>query len=362
MKKTTLKTKKSILFLTPSPVGISPGQRFRFEHYLPILAESGIEYKVRPFLSLRGRKQLYTKGNIAGKILAIMAGFWRRVADMFILHRYDYIYIHRWVTTAGPPVFEWLVAKVFRKKIIYDFDDAIWVNESAYNKKYLAVKFLGKVAKICKWSYKVSVGNAYLYEFAANYNKKVVIIPTVVNTDTGHNKLQNQDTDTPSVGWTGSFSTLIYLDLIVPVLQRLQEKRDFTFFVIADKDPQLPLKNYRFIRWNAFSEVEDLLNFHIGIMPLTDDEITRGKCGFKAIQYMSLGMATVASPVGVNIEIIDNGINGFTCITPGEWEQHIELLLTDKEFREKLGIEARKKIEQEYSVKATTQDFLLLFD
>jgi glycosyltransferase involved in cell wall biosynthesis len=360
--KSTSKAKKSILFLTPSPLGISPGQRFRVEHYLPILEQEGFTYKVRPFLSLRGRKQLYTKGNVLGKVFAIMGGFWRRLGDMFILYKYDYIYIHRWATTAGPPVFEWFIAKVFRKKIIYDFDDAIWVNESAYNKKYLAVKFLGKVAKICKWSYKVSVGNAYLYKFAAKHNKDTIIIPTVVNTDEVHNRLQNHDTDTPAVGWTGSFSTLLYLDMIVPVLQRLQEKLSFTFFVIADKDPKLPLKNYKFIQWNSKTEVDDLLNFHIGLMPLTDDEITRGKCGFKAIQYMSLGMATVVSPVGVNNEIVDNRVSGFICNSEKEWEEKILLLLTDKNLRKKTGCAAREKIDRYFSVKSTANSFISLFE
>ena len=140
---------QSILFLVPSPLGISPGQRFRFEHYLSHLEEIGITYKVSPFLSLRGRKVLYSRGNIIGKMIAIAGGYGRRLIDLFFVARYDYVYIHRWATTAGPPVFEWIIAKVLRKKIIYDFDDAIWVKESAYNKKYLAMKFLGKVAKIC---------------------------------------------------------------------------------------------------------------------------------------------------------------------------------------------------------------------
>ena len=149
-----------------------------------------------------------------------------------------------------PPVFEWLITKVFRKKIIYDFDDAIWVRESPYNKRYLAVKFLGKIAKICKWAHIVTVGNHYLYDYASKYNKQVLIIPTVVNTEAVHSRLQNQDTGKPAVGWTGSFSTLKYLDIIVPVIQRLQEKIDFTFFVIADKDPKLLLKNYQFIQFD----------------------------------------------------------------------------------------------------------------
>ncbi|MBK8300798.1 MAG: glycosyltransferase [Chitinophagaceae bacterium] len=144
-----------------------------------------------------------------------------------------------------------------------------------------------------------------------------------MNTETVHNKVQKQESASPAVGWTGSFSTLMYLDIIVPVLRKLQEEIDFTFYVIADKDPGLALKNYKFIPWNKETEAEDLLNFHIGVMPLTDDEITRGKCGFKAIQYMALGMPALVSPVGVNVEIVSHSNDGFICNNLTEWEENL---------------------------------------
>ena len=316
---------------------------------------------MRPFLSLRGRKALYTRGNVPRKIIALLSGLLRRIGDLFLLSRYKYIYIHRWATTAGPPVFEWLIVKIFRKKLVYDFDDAIWVRESAYNKKFLAVKFLGKIARICRWAQVVTVGNAYLKSFADKYNGNTIIIPTVVNTETTHNRLQDQSTSRPAVGWTGSFSTLIYLESIIPIIKRLQEKHDFTFFVIADKDPAPELVNYQFIHWNKDSEAEDLLKFHIGLMPLPDDEITRGKCGFKAIQYMSLGMPALVSAVGVNTEIVNHNKDGFICNTEQEWENTLERLLTDAALRKEIGLAARKKIEEKYSVKVTCDRFISLF-
>ncbi|MBS1576950.1 MAG: glycosyltransferase [Bacteroidetes bacterium] len=351
----------SVLFFVPSPLGISPGQRFRFEQYLPEFEERGMRYCVRPFLSLRGRKCLYSEGNIFGKVSAILGGYWRRVKDMFIIHRYEYVYIHRWATTAGPPVFEWIIAKIFRKKIIYDFDDAIWLNESRYNKKFLSFKFLSKVGKICKWAHTVTVGNTYLHDFALKYNKNVIIIPTVVNTQTVHAESQDHDVIYPNVGWTGSFSTLQYLDIILPALQALQERIDFTFYVIADQDPRLALKKYVFIKWDSESEAKDLLKFHIGLMPLTDNEYSKGKCGFKAIQYMAMGMPAVVSPVGVNATIVEHGQNGFLCSSQQEWENYIELLLKDPSLRKKLGNAARKKIERNYSVIATKDFFFGLF-
>lgn len=354
---------KSIYFIVAAPVGISPSQRFRFEQYLDILRQNDFRYHVSPYFSEKGRKALYSSSNFTGKILAIAKGYCRRIADLFRIINYRFVYIHREAAPVGPPVFEWIVAKVFRKKIIYDFDDSIWVPAmSEYNKKFLAIRYFGKVAKICKWSHKVSVGNAFLKEYADKHSSSVFVVPTVVNTDTVHGTLQQQDTERPAVGWTGSFSTLMYLDQVLPALKKLQEEIDFTFFVIADKDPLLPLQNYKFIPWDKETETEDLLQFNVGLMPLTDDEITRGKCGFKAIQYMALGMPAIVSPVGVNTEIVTEGVDGFICGDINEWEKRIRLLLTDKEMRKRMGTAARKKIESRYSVRAVETLFLSMFE
>jgi glycosyltransferase involved in cell wall biosynthesis len=144
-------------------------------------------------------------------------------------------------------------------------------------------------------------------------------------------------------------------------LKRLQERYDFTFVVIADRDPKPELKNYLFVPWSNKTETEDLLRFHIGLMPLTDTEISRGKCGFKAIQYMALGIPPVVSPVGVNTEIVQNGVNGFVCGNEDEWEAAIEKLLVEPGLRKELGREARRKIENMYSVHSTKDLFISNF-
>lgn len=354
--------KVSIYFIVATPVGALPSQRFRFEHYLPFLDEKGIKYSISAYFTLKKRNVLYSRSKIAGKIMVILRGYAKRFLDLFRLIPYNYVYIHREVTPVGPPIFEWIIAKLLRKKIIYDFDDAIWVpTMSEHNRKFKFVRSFSKIGKICKWSYLVTVGNKFLGEYAGQFNKNVKVIPTVVNTETVHGQLQKQDTAHPAVGWTGSFTTLVYLNKVLPVLQRLQEKIDFTFYVIADKDPRLPLKNYQFIPWSRETETDDLLKFHIGLMPLTDDIISRGKCGFKAIQYMALGIPALVSPVGVNTDIVTDGENGFICEEEKEWEEKLEILLLDAELRKRIGAAARKKIEQDYSVNSTKNLFLSIF-
>jgi glycosyltransferase involved in cell wall biosynthesis len=353
----------SIYFIVPAPTNISPGQRFRFEQYLPVLISGNYKFKISSFYSLKGWLGLYVTGSFFRKAINVIRGFFRRGIDLFKVSRYDYIYLYREATPVGPPVFEWLIAKVLKKKIIYDFDDAIWLPiVSEHNKIAMRVKWFSKISSICKWSYRVSVGNNFLASFAAKYNNSVVVIPTVVDTENGHNKIQQHDSKNVAVGWTGTFSTLKYLDIVLPVIKRLQEKNDFTFIVIANKDPKLSLKRYQFIQWDKKSEVEDLSMMHIGLMPLYDSPLEKGKCGFKAIQYMSLGIPAVVSPVGVNTDIVMHNKNGFVANTETEWEYYIEQLLLQPELRKQLGKESYQYIEKKYSVKATAADFLKLFN
>ncbi|MCX8020064.1 MAG: glycosyltransferase family 4 protein [Chitinophagaceae bacterium] len=357
-----MKSTKKILFIIPAPKGISPGQRFRFEHYLETLKEQGFSIRLSSFYSRKAWSILYTKGNLIKKIIFVCLGFLRRLFDLLRIHRYSFVYIYREATPIGPPFFEWITTRIFKKKLIYDFDDAIWIPVSSeYNRSVKRIRNFSKVSKICRWAYKVTVGNDFLAQYARSFNNRVIIIPTVVNTIDVHNRLQQQITDSPAVGWTGTFSTLPYLNIVLPVLQQLQEKYHFPFIVISDKDPQLPLKYYRFIKWERENEVRELLQFHIGLMPLYDDDLSRGKCGFKAIQYMSLGIPAVVSPVGVNSQIIDNGINGFLCNHESEWYEKIEYLLNHPEKRKEMGAAAREKIEQYYSVQATKNTFVQLF-
>lgn len=351
-----------ILFLAPYPAYESPSQRYRLEHYLGYLEGAGFSYAYKPFMSEAGWKIFFSKGNTLKKAWAVLTGFLRRWILMFTIGKYDFVYIHREAAPMGPPVFEWIIAKLYRKKIIYDYDDAIWVPAASENNKigrYL--KWFSKVKAICKMAYKVSAGNDFLADFARPYCKKTEVVPTVVDTERIHNRLQDQDTPQPAVGWTGTFSTLRYLAMIVPAVQRLQEKYDFTFIVIANKNPELPLKKYRYIEWHKEREAEDLLQMHVGLMPLQNGEIEKGKCGFKAIQYMALGIPAVVSPVGVNSQIVQHGINGFTAANDQEWEECLEKLLADPSLRKEFGKRSRQRIEEHYSVTATKDQFIKLF-
>lgn len=353
-----------VLFILPYPLDRAPSQRFRVEKLLPLLDDAGIEYALRPFMTEATWDILYRCGSRVQKVTGIVKGYAQRAYTvLFEASNYDKIFIHREAAPLGPPVFEWYLAKILRKPIIYDFDDAIWIpNTSVQNRLARFFKAFWKVAFICRWAASISAGNKYLAQFAKNNSiAKVTVMPTVVDTVNQYGLIKQQRSGKVTVGWTGSHSTLKYLDLIIPVLQRLQYEFDFTFLVIADKNPDLLLTNVLYLPWNPATEIKDLVKIDIGVMPLTEDRWAEGKCGFKLIQYLASGIPAVAQPVGVNKEIIEHGINGFICSTPDEWYSYLKKLIGDPESRKKFGAQGRLKIVNEYSITANTDKFLSLF-
>lgn len=341
---------KKILFLAPYPFGRVGSQRFRFEQYWDLFPAWGIQAHFHSFLLPADFAILYLPGHQLAKAKAVVRGCWRRSIKLFGVWQYDLVFIHREAAPLGPPVIEWLIAKVFRKKIIYDFDDAIWLsNTSEENKLSATLKCHWKVKYICQWAEKVTCGNHFLANYAQQYNKSASYLPTTL--DTKHIPLStlHSPLSTPAIGWTGTHSTLKYLSPLVPLLQKLEQQLDFEFIVIADKDPKLPLKNYCFIKWQKETEWQDLAQIQIGLMPLEQTEWEEGKCGFKALQYMAVGIPAIVSPTGANKEIVQNGRNGFICATETEWGEAILRLVADANLRQQFIENGRKTVEDRYS-------------
>jgi glycosyltransferase involved in cell wall biosynthesis len=351
-----------VLFIVPYPKNEAPSQRFRVELYERILKENDIEYEIASFLDKQTWDILFRKGNLIKKSVGIAKGYLRRIGHLFKAIRYDSVFIHREAAPLGPPVFEWLLAKLLRKRIIYDFDDAIWIpNVSNSNKLAGIFKSHWKVKYICKWAKVVTAGNQYLHNYASRYCSKTILLPTCVDTENIHNKKKTHHGGKPVVGWTGSHSTLFYLNSIVPLVMELQQDHDFTFLVIADKKPELALTDWKYLKWNEKSEAEDLLNMDIGIMPLKEDAWSEGKCGFKLIQYLSCGIPALADPVGVNRKIVQDGVNGFICKDEESWREKLTILIKNSELRADLGSRGRQCIIDNYSIQSQKHQFLELF-
>ncbi len=345
------------------PENVSPCQRFRFELYKDLLAKNGYSVTTKPFLDKKGYEVVHQYGFFFKKIMALLKGFIGRFLLIFHMGKYNFILLQREFAPVGPPIFEWLFMKLFHKKLIYDFDDAIWI-PSVSEQNSLAGNFKNaqKVKDICKWAYKISGGNEYLCNYARQYNNNVVYNPTCLDTENRYNVLANHDVEKITIVWTGSFSTLKYLNIVENVLKQLQEKYDFNIKIICNQKPSLNLKNVQYVEWTEANEVSELAACQIGLMPLTHDEWSEGKCGFKLIQYLSLGIPAVSSSVGVNKKIIEQGVNGYFADVDQDWYNCIEKLMLDIDIRKKMGLAGRQKIIDLYSLQSNKNNFLSLFN
>jgi len=351
-----------ILFLTPYPFDTAASQRFRFEQYFDALDEQGIKYYVAPFWEEKAWCILYGKGNYYHKIWYLIKGIVKRWLLLLTCLKYKFVFVHREVYPVGIKLLIFVLAKVLRKKIIYDFDDAIWLSNFAdNNKKFGFLKSNGQVPFLCKSAYKVSVGNDYLQEYALQFNKNVVVNPTTIDTVNLHNRISTYDFDNFIIGWTGTHSTLKYINDVLPVLDSLIKKYSFTLVIVSDLPPEIERSYLKYIKWNKESEIDDLLKFNVGIMPLRDDKWAKGKCGFKALQYMSLGIPPMVSSFGVNTQIVDHQNNGWICESREDWYRYLSEMLTSPGNSVEIGKNARETIVKRYSVASNKENFLSLF-
>jgi len=353
---------KHILFIVPYPEGKAPSQRFRFEQFLPYLEESGYTWEIASFLGENSWAIFYKPGNTLLKAYLILKGYFKRILLLPRLSKFDHIYVHREFSPLGPPLLGWMISFVLKKSFIFDFDDAIWLpNHSDSNRLFKFLKPPSNALKLMKWSKINACGNSYLLQKAQTLNANNILIPTTIDTERVHNRINTHLSKPLVVGWTGSHSTIKYLEELYPVFEKLNEKFDYRLRVIADFPPSFELPNVDFIEWNPDSEIEDLLAIDIGLMPLPDDEWAVGKCGLKALQYMSLGIPPVLSAVGINAELIENGNQGYFCESLNDWELAISTLLSDESLIQKMGQQTRIIVEENFSTRSAYSKFILLF-
>lgn len=357
-----------VLALVPYPIDKGPSQRFRLEVFLPHLSQENLTFDLEPFYSERTYALLYQDKRSIRKAAAIVKSYLKRYLLLSRIHRYDAVYIQRETGPLGLPVIAWLLKYVFSKPMIYDFDDAIWMpNFSKSNARYQRLKMYSKTNYLIKWSTVCSAGNEFLAEHARKFNQDVRILPTVVDTENYHDPARvkkQQREDRPTIGWTGTHSTIKLLEYLYPLFKELEKNHRFELRVISNAEPSEHLESLEYVTWSRSSEIEDLIAIDLGIMPMQtdeDDAFLKGKCGFKLIQYMSLGIPALASDVGVNGNIIEEGITGFLCKDLDDWRERLTLFLEKPESFAGMGEAGREKIVREYSVRSQLKNFLALF-
>lgn len=336
---------RAIAFV-PYPRGTAPGQRYRMEQWAPWLAEHGIAVTFAPFLSPIGMEILYAPGHVTAKIAETLKGYWRLVRKLSTAGTYDVAYIYREGALLGPA---WIEAAIARRvPVVYDFDDAIYLPAaSSANSWTRRLKSPEKVSRLCGMAQCVVVGNEMLAQYARQHAAAVVIVPSTIDTDQYqvHARPPNRR---PIVGWTGSQTTAIHLEGISDALNRLRAVVDHELRIIGAR-PKLAGDHIHLLPWSAETEVADLRAVDVGLMPLPDDQWSRGKCGMKALQYMALGIPPVVSPVGMNASLVKHGVNGMHARTEDEWVENVAVLLRDADLRARLGAAARSTVEDHYS-------------
>ena len=341
-----------VLAIVPALYDTSPGQRFRLEQWENLLQEKGVSITYAPFETDELREILYQSGNTLRKVQTVAKNMNRRRSEVKSLKGFDLVYVFREAALLGPAWFERRIA-ASGVPMIFDFDDAVFHAYKSPSNGYLSyLKFPNKIGEICKLSTWVMAGNEYLSDYAKQYNQNVTIIPTTIDTDKYRVVEKDANAAQVTIGWSGSFSTVQHLDTIRDVLRELASGEKFTLRVIGTPNYKIPDVETEAIKWRSETEIADLEKIDIGLMPLPDDQWSKGKCGLKALQYMALGIPTVCSPVGVNSAIIRDGANGFLADGKDEWIEKLKRLLHSAELRRKIGLAGRETVEENFSAKS----------
>lgn len=328
---------------------LAASTRQRFHQYRPFLQEVGFELVPLPLLDDAYLQELY-----AGErrvLYRIAARYLDRLRWLLSKPDVDAIWLHCELFPFLPGLIEDFV-RWPKKPIVFDYDDAIFHNYDMHPSKLIRL-LLGRKLHHTLGSAELALcGNAYLAAYARQLCPRTEIVPTVVDTNIYRPRSDGPVTDRPvRLGWIGTPSTWTeYMLCLLPLLTQAAEEWSGQLAVMgadrkADAQPLLEL-----VKWSEEGEVPFLQSVDIGIMPLTDTPWARGKCGYKLIQYMACGLPVVASPVGVNTEIVEHGVNGFLASNEAEWRLALETLLSDGELRRRMGAAGRQKVEEKYSV------------
>lgn len=351
-----------VLALVPYPTGRVPGQRYRIEQWVPHLRALGLEVALSPGLTATAYERLQRCGGLAAKAAGLLAAHARRRRQLRDLTGFDLAYVYR---EAVPGRSDWIERRLAgRLPFVLDFDDAIYLPAvSPANAAFAWLKDPGKAERLCRLARRVMVGNDTLAAWAAPRSATVDVVPSTIDTDVYVPAPRDTANDDrlPVIGWTGSATTVPYLEALGPALERVRQQRSFELRVIGGQPRLPPALAARVVPWRAETEVADLLPLDVGLMPLSDDPWSRGKCGMKALQYMALGIPPVVSPVGVNATIVRHDENGLHATSDDEWVAALLRLLDDPGLRARLGTEARRTVEAGYSARVIVPRVAAIF-
>lgn len=357
-----------MLVLCPFPQGVAAGQRLKYEQYLDQWRAMGWLVEVRPFMDRAMWSIAYEPGHLMAKAFGTVRGLFRRRRQIRDLSRFDLVYLFLWGTPIGSARVERTIHARARR-LIYDIEDNILsvetpAGQASVNPLLQRLRGQDKIRFLVEGADHVIASSPALAERCRVINRfsAATYISSSVDTDRFIPAVQYDNDHVPVIGWTGTFSTRPYLDLLGGVLRRLAKERQFRLRVIGNFDFAMPGVDVEVLRWSAAEEVEQLQGIDIGLYPLPRDEWVSGKSGLKAIQYMAFGLPCVASDAGHTPNIIRHGENGLLVNSDDEWLAALLRLIDEPGLRRKLGQQARRDAVERYSLQAVGRDYAAVIE
>jgi glycosyltransferase involved in cell wall biosynthesis len=349
------RTLKVLLLSKYDNLGAS--SRMRSYQYLPYLRKKNISVVIEPLFDNKYIKDIYNKNK--KPYYKILKSYIKRLITLLKIHKYDVIWIEKEILPWLPSGIEQILNKLNISYLV-DYDDAIFHNYDQ-NSNFIIRKLLdNKIDKVMKNSTVVTAGNKYIAQKAEKSGAaNIEVIPTVI--DLNKYKITENNYDKFTIGWIGTPSTIDYLNNIATVFNKFLNSSS-QLVIIGSEDFKLNNKNIIFKEWSEETEIMNLNNIDVGIMPLTDDPWSRGKCGYKLIQYMACQKPVIASPVGANKDIVDHNYNGFLASDENEWIKYLKRLKENKDLRVQLGKKGRKKVENNYSLQVAQKKLYKIFN
>lgn len=328
-----------VLFLTQT-CELGPSSRYRIYQLLPWLKKLGVECEVSSAINEALYRRLYLGSPGKASRAAAFSAAWRqRRRDLDRVHDFDVVFVQKGVFPGLSSVFEKKLAAC--KPLVFDFDDAIWLPRVGGSRVLRSLHREKAVQDILRRAAAVIAGNDFLAEYASRFNKAVTIVPSSISVED-----YPQAPISTLVGWIGSRTTLPYLKPLKPAFDAL----GITPRIIASGNPVQLGFDSDFRPWQLETELSELSEFGIGVAPLPDTPWERGKCGVKLLQYMACGIPVVASPVGVNPQIVTHGVNGLLATHIEDWKPALLSLITDPKLRQRLGAAGRQTVEKRFRV------------
>ncbi|MBK5258428.1 MAG: glycosyltransferase family 4 protein [Thermoanaerobaculia bacterium] len=333
-----------VLALASYPIE-SASSRYRITQFIEPLAQRGIDVTFSPFLDSSLFADLYEPRRLLQRLPRLALAMLRRLATIVRIARADVVFVQREAMLFGPPLIEWIAARVLRRRMILDLDDATYLTyrSPVYGRLATLMKWPGKTDRLIRWSSVVTCGNPNIAADVRSRGGQAIVVPTVVDTRVFHPR--ETTNDVPVIGWIGTHSTYPFLERLMPLFDQLARDHRFHLTIIGSGRSNVDTRP-----WSMDREAEDFRSFDIGVYPLADDQWNARKSALKAVQYMASAVPFVMSPVGICATMGLTDETHLLATTDEEWLAALRQLLTDAELRTRTGRAGRRFAEEHYSL------------